>query len=103
GGGPPAAPASLKQFAGEVRKRIDAEYDQLDALYKCLHSAPELSLKEEEIFIFFIGTVPPARVAEARLQPLPALHFDQYYPVPEPTIKAGVLSMSVAVFNLLDK
>src|SRR5262245_19979526 len=32
--------------ADEVSKRVDAEYADLEALYKHLHSNPELSLKE---------------------------------------------------------
>ena len=31
-----------------VRKRVDAEYESLDALYKHLHSHPELSYQEEQ-------------------------------------------------------
>jgi hypothetical protein len=32
---------------------------------------------------------------------LPSLHNDGFYPIPEPTIRTGVLSMSTAVLNLL--
>jgi hippurate hydrolase len=56
------------------------------------------------IFLYFLGTVPPERVAEAAKEggkPLPSLHSDLYYPVPEPSIKTGVLTMSLAVLNLL--
>ena len=58
------------------------------------------------IFLYFLGTVAPERVAESLReggQPLPSLHSDRYYPVPEPTIKTGVLTMSAAVLNLLGK
>ena len=34
-------------------------------------------------------------------KPLPPTHSDRYYPVPEPTIKTGVLTMSLAVLRLL--
>ena len=39
------------------------------------------------IFLYFLGTMPPERVAEAAKggRPLPSLHSDQYYPIPEPT------------------
>jgi hippurate hydrolase len=42
-------------------------------------------------------------VAEAAkgCKPLPSLHSDQFYPVPEPTIKTGVLAMSMAVLDLM--
>ena len=57
------------------------------------------------IFLYFLGTQPPERVAEAERQgqPLPSLHSDHFYPIPEPTIKTGVLTMSRAVLNLLGK
>jgi hippurate hydrolase len=57
------------------------------------------------IFLFFLGTVAPERVAAAQKEgrPLPSLHSDQYAPVPEPTIKTGVLTMSMAVLNLMGK
>jgi hippurate hydrolase len=57
-------------------------------------------------FLFFLGTVAPERVAEANkpgARPLPSLHSDLYYPVPEPSIKTGVLTMSMAVLNLVGK
>jgi hippurate hydrolase len=58
------------------------------------------------IFLYFLGTVAPERVAEAAKEgakPLPSLHSDQYYPVPEPSIKTGVRTMSLAVLNLVGK
>jgi hippurate hydrolase len=58
------------------------------------------------IFFYFLGTVDPDQVAAAK-QPggkvLPSLHSDLYYPVPEPTIRTGVLTMSAAVLNLVSK
>jgi hippurate hydrolase len=56
------------------------------------------------LFIYFIGTAPPERVAAAAKEggkPLPSLHSDQYYPVVEPTVKTGVLTLSMAVMHLL--
>jgi hippurate hydrolase len=57
------------------------------------------------IFMYFIGTVPPERVEEAKRtgKPLPSLHADIYYPVPRPSIQTGVLTMSLAVLNILGK
>jgi hippurate hydrolase len=57
------------------------------------------------IFLYFLGTVAPERVAQSLRdgEPLPSLHSDKYYPVPEPTIKTGVLTMTAAVLNLLGK
>jgi hippurate hydrolase len=56
------------------------------------------------IFLYFLGTIDPRRVADSQREGgpiLPSLHSDLYYPVPEPSIKTGVLTMSLAVLNLL--
>src|SRR5262249_53109299 len=58
------------------------------------------------IFLYFLGTNPPQRVADALRPgglPLPSLHSDVYAPVPEPTIRTGVLTMTSAVLNLIGK
>jgi hippurate hydrolase len=52
------------------------------------------------IFLYFLGTSSPESVASGK--PLPSLHSDLYHPVHEPTIRTGVLTMSMAVLNLLD-
>jgi hippurate hydrolase len=58
------------------------------------------------IFLFFLGTSAPEKVAEAAkpgARPLPSMHSDEYYPIPEPTLRTGVLAMSMAVLNLVGK
>jgi hippurate hydrolase len=58
------------------------------------------------ILLYFLGTMAPERVAEASRpngRPLPSLHSDQFVPVAEPSIRTGVLTMSMAVLNLLGK
>ncbi len=57
------------------------------------------------IFIFWLGTVPGERITQALNggRPLPSLHSDEYYPIPEPSIKMGVAGMSAAVYNLMGK
>jgi hippurate hydrolase len=57
------------------------------------------------IFLYFLGTIAPERVAEAARtgQPLPSLHSDLYHPVPEPSLKTGVRTMSLAALNLLGR
>jgi amidohydrolase len=58
------------------------------------------------IFFYFLGTVAPEQYAASK-QPdgkvLPSLHSDLYYPIPEPCIRTGVLTMSAAVLNLTGK
>ena len=58
------------------------------------------------LFLWFIGTAAPERVAEAARpggKPLPSLHSDQYYPAVEPSIRTGVMTMSSAVMRLMAK
>ncbi|MCI0380813.1 MAG: amidohydrolase [Gemmataceae bacterium] len=55
-------------------------------------------------FYFHLGCVTPERFEESKKggKPLPPTHSDGFYPVPEPTIKTGVLAMSLAVLDVLD-
>lgn len=57
------------------------------------------------IFLWFLGTAPPERIAEVKREgkEMPSLHSDSYYPIPRPTIETGVRTMSLAVLNLLGK
>jgi hippurate hydrolase len=52
-------------------------------------------------FYFHIGCSAPERVAAAKKggRPLSPAHSDGFAPVPEPTIKTGVLAMTMAVLN----
>jgi hippurate hydrolase len=61
------------------------------------HSIPALQ--------FSLGAVAPAKVAESRKTgtPLPSLHSSKFAPVPEPTIKTGVIAMTSAVLELMKK
>jgi amidohydrolase len=62
--------------------------------------------KKVPIFIFFLGTIAPERFVEAAKpdgKTIPSLHSDEYYPVPEPTIRTGVLSLALSVLNLAGK
>lgn len=58
------------------------------------------------IFFWFLGTIDEKRFAESRKEgatPLPSMHSEFYYPTPEPSIRHGVASMSLAVMDLLKK
>ena len=50
-----------------------------------------------------LGAVALEKVAESRRtgQPLPSLHSSLFAPLPEPTIRTGVLAMTAAALNLL--
>jgi len=54
---------------------------------------------------FSLGAVDPEKLAESRRTgvPLPGLHSSLWAPVPEPTLRTGVKSMTSAVLDLMKK
>jgi hippurate hydrolase len=61
---------------------------------------------EIPVFMYFLGSVSPDRVAASKREggkPLPGAHTDGYYPIPDPTIRMGIKTMSLAVLNLMGK
>jgi amidohydrolase len=103
---------ALSNDSGLVRKLVPVLQETLGA--ERVHERP-MSLGGEDFsifvregipgFYFFLGSAPPEAVAEAQREggkPLPTTHSNNYYPVPEPTIKTGVLTMSMAVLHLLN-
>jgi amidohydrolase len=54
-------------------------------------------------FMFRLGTIPPARIAEAKArgEALPSLHSPLYHPDPVPSVRTGVRAMTAAVLELL--
>ncbi|MDQ6765983.1 MAG: amidohydrolase, partial [Verrucomicrobiota bacterium] len=67
----------------------------------------EYSLPDHSIpaFMFNVGAVDPAKAAEAKKTgaSLPSLHSSKFAPVPEPTIRTGLVGMTSAVLDLLKK
>jgi len=66
----------------------------------------DFSLYSEQnvpIFMFWLGTVPPEKIAEAKAKGinLPALHSALYAPAPDVSISTGIRAMSAAVIGLL--
>jgi amidohydrolase len=58
------------------------------------------------IFMYFIGTISQEKYAAAQkpgAPPLPGMHTDAYAPVPEPSVRTGVRTMSLAALDLLRK
>ncbi|MCS6852685.1 MAG: amidohydrolase [Gemmataceae bacterium] len=57
-------------------------------------------------FYYFLGTQEPGRVAAAERSAevtLPGLHSNAFYPVPAPTLRTGVTSMTMLVLELMGK
>jgi hippurate hydrolase len=58
------------------------------------------------IFMYFIGTISQEKYDAAQkpgAAPLPGMHTDAYAPVPAPSVRTGVRTMSMAAMNLLGK
>ena len=67
----------------------------------------EYSLSDHSIpaVNFHIGAVDPAKIADFKQagKELPTLHSSKFAPVPEPTIRVGVIGMTSAVLELMKK
>lgn len=58
------------------------------------------------IFMYFLGTAAKEKYDAAQIPgatPLPGMHTDRYAPLPEPSIRTGVKTMSLAAMNLMPK
>jgi hippurate hydrolase len=57
------------------------------------------------IFMFRLGTIPPARVAEAKAkgETLPSLHSALFHPDAPPTLETGIRAMTAAVVGCMAK
>jgi amidohydrolase len=57
------------------------------------------------IFMLRVGAVAPEKLAESKRtgQPLPSLHSSLFAPLPEPTIRTGVIAMTAAIVDLMSK
>ncbi len=66
------------------------------------YSLPDHSIPAVD---FHIGAVEPAKIAEYKQagKELPSLHSSKFAPVPEPTIRTGVVAMAAAVLDLMKK
>jgi amidohydrolase len=66
------------------------------------YSLPDHSIPAVD---FHIGSVDPAKIADNKNTgaPLPSLHSSKFAPVPEPTIRVGIIGMTSAVLELMKK
>jgi amidohydrolase len=66
------------------------------------YSLPDHSIPAVD---FHIGAVDPLKIADSKKTgtPLPSLHSSKFAPVPEPTIRVGVIGMTSAVLELMKR
>jgi len=64
------------------------------------YSLPDHSIPAVD---FHVGAVDPAKIAEYKKErkELPSLHSSKFAPVPEPTIRVGIVAMTAAVLELM--
>jgi len=57
------------------------------------------------ILLYWLGSVDPEMVEKTKLAggTLPSLHSSKYAPLPTPTIRTGVTTMTAGVLHLLKK
>jgi hippurate hydrolase len=66
-------------------------------------SLPDHSIPAVDVHI---GAVAPDKIAESKkpgAAPLPSLHSSKFAPIPEPTIRTGIITMTSAVLDLMKK
>src|SRR2546423_125811 len=68
----------------------------------------EYSMPDHSIpaMMFNVGAVDPAKVVESKkpgATPLPSLHSSKFAPVPQPTIRTGLIGMTSAVLDLMKR
>lgn len=67
------------------------------------YSLPDHSIPAVD---FHVGAVAPEKIAASKKpggEPLPSLHSSKFAPVPEPTIRVGIIGMTSAVLELMKK
>ena len=66
------------------------------------YSLPDHSIPAVD---FHIGAVDPVKIADSKKNGtmLPSLHSSKFAPVPEPTIRTGIIAMTAAVVELMKK
>src|SRR5437667_7993768 len=66
------------------------------------YSLPDHSIPAVD---FHFGAVDPAKIADYKQtgKELPSLHSSKFAPLPEPTIRTGIVAMTTAVLELMKK
>ncbi len=101
-------PELTKRLVGVWKKSLgDANVEMVDPTMGgedfSEYSMPDHSIPAVDVHV---GAVAPEKIAEAKkpgAAPLPSLHSSKFAPVPEPTIRAGIIAMTSAVLDLMKK
>jgi hippurate hydrolase len=100
-------PELTKRIAGVFQKTFGADNVETRDPTMGGEDFSEFSLPDHSIpaLQFGLGAVAPDLVTQSRKSgtALPSLHSSKFAPVPEPTIKTGVIAMTSAVLDLMKK
>jgi hippurate hydrolase len=100
-------PDLTKRLVGVWKKSLGDENVQMVNATMGGEDFSEYSLPDHSIpaVDFHIGGVDPGKIAEFKQagKELPTLHSSKFAPVPEPTIRTGVIGMTTAVLELMKK
>ena len=100
-------PELTKRLVAGWKKALGSENVQIVDATMGGEDFSEYSLSDHSIpaVDFHIGAVEPAKIAEYKQagKELPSLHSSKFAPVPEPTIRTGVVGMTGAVLDLMKK
>src|SRR6266478_4989357 len=100
-------PELTKRLVGVWKKILGAENVEASDPTMGGEDFSEYSLPDHSIPAcdFHIGAVDPAKIVESKKSgtSLPSLHSSKFAPVPEPTIRIGIIGMTSAVLELMKK
>jgi amidohydrolase len=100
-------PELTKRLVAVWKKALGTENVEATAPTMGGEDFSEYSLPDHSIPAcdFHIGAVDPAKIAESKKTgtPLPSLHSSKFAPIPEPTIRVGIIGMTSAVLELMKK
>jgi metal-dependent amidase/aminoacylase/carboxypeptidase family protein len=100
-------PELTKRLVVVWKKALGAENVQMVDATMGGEDFSEYSLPDHSIpaVDFHVGAVAPEKIAESDKTgtPLPTLHSSKFAPVPEPTIRVGIIGMTSAVLDLMKK
>jgi amidohydrolase len=98
-------PELTKRLVATWKKSLGAENVEMVDPTMGGEDFSEYSLPDHSVpaVDFHVGAVAPEKIAESKKTgaPLPSLHSSKFAPVPEPTIRTGVVAMTAAVLELM--
>ena len=100
-------PELTKRLVAVWKKTLGAENVEMVDATMGGEDFSEFSLPDHSVpaVDFHVGAVDPAKMAESKKTgaPLPSLHSSKFAPIPEATIRTGVIATTAAVLDLMKK